>query len=239
MIDAVFISDLHLSPGKPEITERFTRFVHWAAENVHTVYILGDFFHVWAGDDSLNPWSESIALLLSHLASKGVQVNYMHGNRDFLLGKRFAERSLIQILPDPSVIYLNGKRVLLTHGDGYCTNDRAHQWLIRFTRNQWFSTLFLCIPLSIRKKFVSKVRAFSQTNTRKSDLTMAIVTETMISDLRKMNSNTVVHGHIHKPGLTTHLEQGETYLQYVLSDWDDRPQILCYYKSCGFAFEFF
>lgn len=238
-IDAVFISDLHLNPEQPEITQRFSDFVQWAAENTRALYILGDFFHVWAGDDSLNAWSESIALQLAGLASRGVHVFYMHGNRDFLLGKKFAELSVMKILSDPEVIELNGERVLLTHGDGYCTNDHAHQWLMRITRNRWFSTLFLLIPYGIRKRLVSKVRIYSQTNKQKAASTMDIVAAVMLADMRKHNVSSVIHGHIHKPGLTTHSEKGITYKQYVLSDWDDKPTFLCYYNSCGFSFDIF
>lgn len=233
MIDAVFISDLHLHPNIPAITERFTRFVQWAVANTRVVYILGDFFHVWAGDDSLDAWSKSIAAQLSWLADQGVTLYYMHGNRDFLLGQQFATIASLHILPDPSVIELNDERILLTHGDAYCTNDRGHQWLRRLTRNCFFKTLFLTIPYRIRSRIVSQIRTHSQENKYKPQWTMDIVPAVMLSHMRKLGVEVVIHGHIHKPGLTTHAGD---YRQYVLSDWDDNPLILCYYNSSGFCF---
>lgn len=233
MIDAVFISDLHLHPNIPAITERFTRFVQWAAENTRIVYILGDFFHVWAGDDSLDVWSKSIASQLSWLVAQGVTIHYMHGNRDFLLGEQFAKLAGLHLLPDPSVIEWDGHRILLTHGDSYCTNDRGHQWLRRLTRNRLFPALFLSIPYRFRLRLVSRVRTYSEGNKRKPQWTMDIVPSVMLSQMQKLGVDAVIHGHIHKPGLTVH--SGD-YRQYVLSDWDDNPLILCYYKASGFCF---
>lgn len=233
MIDAVFISDLHLHPDRPDISKRFSRFVHWAASNTKSLYILGDFFHMWVGDDVQEAWSESIAAALSWLVKQGVQLYFMHGNRDFLLGKKFAGRIPMKILPDPSVIDFYGERVLLTHGDRYCTEDRSHQWLRRFTRNRVFTTLFMLIPYPVRRRLVSRVRQHSRDNQRKPSWKMAIVPNVMIGHMDQCQVKKVIHGHIHQPGLTTH---AGNYQQYVLSDWDDEPQVLCYYRSKGFCF---
>lgn len=236
MNEAVFISDLHLNPEQPDIIARFKQFIQWAAHSTEAVYILGDFFHVWAGDDGIESWSLDIAEQLSWLAQQGVKLFYIHGNRDFLLGKDFAQRASLEILADPSVIRLNQERILLTHGDQYCTHDKHHQWLRRFTRNRVFTSLFLCIPYSLRSKWVSQVRAHSQSNRRKPDWMMDIVPEVLIAQMKHAHVNVVIHGHIHKPGLTEHELSGKTFLQYVLSDWDTIPQVLCYNKSSGFCF---
>ena len=235
-IDAVFISDLHLNPNEPDIQERFQRFVKWAALHTKSVYILGDFFHVWAGDDSLDEWSESIASELSWLAGQGVSLFYIHGNRDFLIGNDFAKRASLQILPDPTVINCNGQRVLLTHGDQYCSNDRGHQWLRRITRNRLFSFVFLRIPYHLRSKWVNQMRQQSERNKRKPMWSMDIVPSTMLLEMSHMHADIVIHGHIHQPGLTHHSCRGRDYRQYVLSDWDDNPKVLCYYISKGFSF---
>lgn len=236
MIEAVFISDLHLHPNEPKIFQRFVNFVDWACDNVKSVYILGDFFHVWSGDDSLESWSEKIALKLLELKNKGIKVYFMHGNRDFLLGQTFALHAGMHILPDPTVIKMNGERVLLTHGDRYCKNDRIHQWMIRLTRNRVFCKLFLLLPLSFRRKIVAGVRNYSKSNARKSMDKMEIVSSSMISEMRKMQVNITIHGHIHRPGLMNHNINHDLYQQYVLSDWDDKVTILCYYKASGFSF---
>lgn len=239
MNDAVFISDLHLNPDQPEILARFQQFIQWASQSTRNLYILGDFFHVWAGDDGLEAWSSEIATQLSWLAQQGVSIFYIHGNRDFLLGNDFAKRASMQILPDPSVIILNEERILLTHGDHYCTHDRAHQWLRRLTRNRLFTTLFLRVPLSWRSKWVSQVRAHSQKNKRKPAWMMDVVPAAMLAQMRQVKATTVIHGHIHQPGMTLHPFQNEMFRQYVLSDWDANPQVLCYNISSGFCFILF
>ena len=237
MIEAVFISDLHLHPDEFLITERFNRFIQWAAHNTLTVYILGDFFHVWPGDDALDEWSHSIARQLSWLASQGVKLYFIHGNRDFLLGKRFAALASLTILIDPTVITLDGVKILLVHGDRYCTKDKGHKWLRRLTRNSIFPRLFLRLPHKIRAKLVNKVRQHSQCNRNKPPSSMNIVVSTMIRHMQQLQVNSVVHGHIHKPGLTEHEYLLDFYQQYVLSDWDDNPLLMCYDRPNGFYFD--
>lgn len=236
MNDAVFISDLHLHPKQPEITAYFQQFIQWAATSTRRLYILGDFFHVWTGDDGIDQWHLDIAAQLSWLAQQGVSISFMHGNRDFLLGETFANAASMTLLQDPTVITLDNQRVLLTHGDQYCTHDRGHQWLRRLTRNRLFSFLFLNIPMALRAKCVSSVRTYSQHHRQKPSWRMAIVPSVMIAQMQRMKTEVVVHGHIHKPGLTTHVVHHKTYRQYVLSDWDVPPTILCYNTTKGFYF---
>lgn len=236
MIEAVFISDLHLHPNEIAITERFNRFIQWAASNTQTVYILGDFFHVWPGDDALDVWSNAIADQLAWLGSQGVKVYFMPGNRDFLLGDDFAKRACILPLTEPTTITLGSDRVLLVHGDRYCTRDKGHQWLRYLTRNKIFPRIFMRLPFELRKRLVDKVRESSQANRSKPESQMEIVASTMLEHMQQSHVAIVVHGHIHKPGVTTHDDRGVTYRQYVLSDWDDNPRILCYDKPDGFYF---
>jgi len=237
MIEAVFISDLHLHPDEDVITHRFNQFIKWAAENTKTVYILGDFFHVWAGDDTLTSWSRAIAQQLKWLASQGVTLYFMHGNRDFLLGNRFAQLASLTILSEPAIITLNDKPVLLMHGDRYCTKDTGHQWLRRLTRNPVFPRLFQLCPQKIRSKLVQRVRDHSQTNRSKPSYQLDIVPSSMLKHMQQLNVTTLIHGHIHKPGLTTYDLQGECYKQYVLSDWDDTPLLLCNDEINGLYFD--
>ncbi len=236
MIEAVFISDLHLHPQESAITDRFHYFIQWAASNTQSVYILGDFFHVWPGDEALDAWSQSIATQLAWLAARGVKLYFMHGNRDFLLGERFAKLASMTILAEPTVITLDGKSVLLVHGDRYCVRDKGHRWLRRLTRNAIFPALFLRLPYKIRAKLVNKVREHSQANRKKSIPYMDIVTPVMLSHMQQLHVRFLVHGHIHKPGLMTHEYHGENYYQYVLSDWDDIPSLMCYDRANGFYF---
>lgn len=229
MIEAVFISDLHLHPDEKDITNRFFSFIDWVATHARTLYILGDFFHVWPGDDAMDAWSCSIAEKLAWLASQGVSIYFMHGNRDFLLGERFATKAHMTILSEPTIIELNQERILLVHGDRYCTKDRAHQWFRRITRNGFFLRIFLTIPYQMRRALVNKVRKrSSQGNQVKTEEQLDIVPECMLSHMQKLQVRTIIHGHTHRPGLTTHQYHGNTYQQYILSDWDDIPTFMCY-----------
>ena len=236
MIDAVFISDLHLHPNDLDITERFNTFIEWAAHNTRSIYILGDFFHLWPGDDAIDAWSKSIAAKLAGLAAAGIQLYFLHGNRDFLLGEKFAKLASLTLLSEPTVIKLGKQNVLLVHGDRYCTNDKGHQWLRRLTRNAIFPRLFLHLPFAFRSKLVNEVRQHSQVNRSKSNADMDIVTTVMMDHMRQLDLSILIHGHIHKPGFSTHTYMGKKYLQYVLSDWDDKPDLLCYDNSKGFYF---
>lgn len=236
MIEAVFISDLHLHPNESVITERFNRFIEWAAYNTKSVYILGDFFHVWPGDDALDVWSQSIALQLSSLASQGVRLYFMHGNRDFLLGERFFTLASMTPLSEPAIITLGGVKIALVHGDRYCTSDKGHQWLRRLTRNSIFPAFFLRIPYAFRCKLVNEVRTRSQANRYKSMTSMDVVAPVMLNHMQQLGVKVLVHGHTHKPGLTRHELHGKNYQQYVLSDWDDSPLLMCYDRSNGFYF---
>lgn len=237
MNDAVFISDLHLHPQETKITERFNHFIQWAAEHTSSVYILGDFFHVWPGDDALDAWSQSIASQLNWLSKQGVNLYFMPGNRDFLVGRRFAKLASLTLLCEPTVIHLGDTRLLLVHGDRYCTKDRSHQWLRRLTRNRLFITLFLKLPYIWRYAIVNQIRRHSQMNKKKPLANMMIVVFSLIKHMEEIGVKTVIHGHIHRPGLTVHTSNSSNYFQYVLSDWDDIPSLLCYNKTRGFYFD--
>ena len=231
MNEAVFISDLHLHPHQPEITEKFRKFIHWASEHTQSVYILGDFLHVWAGDDSANAWSDEIAHLLAGLSARGITVFFMVGNRDFLVGPTFLAQAHMQHLVDPTVIQLKNERVLLSHGDRYCTKDRSHQYFRLLTRNACFRRIFLCLPYRIRQCLVHQVRHYSQQNIRKELDKMQTVPAAMHHDVHCYDIKRIIHGHTHQPGLRDHQYAGIDWQEYTLSDWDENPSVLCYNKS--------
>ncbi len=239
MMDAVFISDLHLHPDRPDILARFKRFLEWVPTHTKNLYILGDFLHVWAGDDTSNAWSNSIAASLADLNAKGMRVYFMRGNRDFLLGDAFFKRGQLIALEEPAFIELGGARVVLVHGDRYCTNDIAHQWFRRITRSRWFACLFLKLPEWLRTRIVMGVRSNSASNTGNKLDKMDVVPQTLIKHLNEQGARIVVHGHTHKPGLVKHQAGEDVYYQYVLSDWDAPPSLLCYDKAKGFNFILF
>lgn len=236
MIDAVFISDLHLHPNDEAIQHRFEAFIAWAKTSVQHVYILGDFFHSWAGDDALDQWSEAIALQLHGLVDQGIKLFYMHGNRDFLLGDDFAARAGWTVLHEPTTIKLGNEQLLLAHGDRYCTKDKAHQRFRRLTRNKWFPRLFLRLPLNVRNKLVNKARAISKQGYATKSEQMDVVHKAVVQHMVRHKVHTLIHGHTHQPSVTRYEYKKQQLKRYVLSDWDDTPRILCYHNTIGLYF---
>lgn len=237
MIDAVFISDLHLHPDASDINARFERFLAWVVSRTQTLYILGDFFHAWAGDDTSTAWSDGVLAQLANLNTQGVEVYFLCGNRDFLVGSQFAKQAKLTRLKEPALIELGGARVVLVHGDAYCTKDRPHQWFRRLTRNAVFPACFLKLPKKLRARLVSQVRKQSSAKNPKEMALVDVVPATLTRHLKRCQAQIVVHGHTHRPGHTVHHVLGVAYHQYVLSDWDASPSILCYNKTTGFCFE--
>lgn len=239
-LEAVFISDLHLHPNEPEITHRFERFLSWVKDKTESLYILGDFLHAWPGDDAMDDWSKAIAMRLSALAQAGVACYFMPGNRDFLLGKGFAELAQWTVLPDPTVIWCGEERVLLSHGDRYCTDDRLHQWFRRLTRHACFIKVFTRLPLFFRQYSVQRARTYSrQGNQQKTRLKMDVTASAVTKALRQYKTQVLIHGHTHAPMSIVYGRNAQQCRRYVLSDWDDAPATLCYYKSKGFEFGLF
>lgn len=237
MIEAVFISDLHLHPEELQSTKKFEQWIEWAKKNAKRAYILGDFFHVWPGDEALDNWSKSIAQQLAQLVQSGTDVYFIPGNRDFLLSKQFAQLARIKILADPSLIQLGQYQVLLTHGDQYCIRDKSHQRLRRFTRNKFFIRMFLCLPYKLRARLVMAVRNHSQNHRYKPKNQLSTDKQTILRQMKALKAQVLIHGHTHTPGLEIWNEAREgSYRCYVLSDWDDVIRVLCYDKSNGFYF---
>src|SRR3990167_6821431 len=190
----VFISDIHLHPQRNDLYVRFKKFLAWALTNAKIVYILGDFFHAWVGDECIGAWEMNIAQDLMQLKQAGVQLYFMPGNRDFLLGQKFAEIAGWQILADPTVLVLNQQHVLLTHGDQFCTDDVAHQWLRYFTRNQWFTRNFLRLPKQWRQAIVARVRKRSQ-NRQAHALMLSNAVETVfLQAMQSAGAAVLIHG---------------------------------------------
>ncbi len=236
--EAMFISDLHLHPNEPQITAKFLEFCKWAKGRTKRLYILGDFVHAWPGDDAIDAWSNEIIAVLADLVNSGIKTYFMPGNRDFLIGNKFLKLAKLQKLSEPAIITLGAKKVLLVHGDRYCTTDKAHQRLRRFTRNSLFKLVFLRVPYKYRSRIVNKVRQYSANNT-KITKDMLTVPQSISAHLRGFKLDTVIHGHTHIPGLTIHTDKHGEFLQYVLSDWDENPLVMCYNNTNDFYYRRF
>jgi len=219
----LLISDLHLEMERPDITRAFLHFLATRACQAEALYILGDFFEVWIGDDAMTPFQQSIADALRALSERGTRLYLMHGNRDFMLGKGFCRAAGCTLLGDPSVVELGGERVLLMHGDSLCTRDEGYMRLRRLLRNPLSLFILRHLPLSTRRKLARKLRNESRAQTRMKASDIIDVTPELIPRvLAEHGVRTLIHGHTHRPA-THELEvDGRPARRIVLGDWDQQ-----------------
>ncbi|WON76137.1 UDP-2,3-diacylglucosamine diphosphatase [Serratia sp. UGAL515B_01] len=219
-MSTLFIADLHLCAQEPAITAGFLRFLQREAMHADALYILGDLFEAWIGDDDPAPLHSEIATALKALQNAGVPCYFIHGNRDFLLGKRFAALSGMTLLPEAQVIELYGRKILIMHGDTLCTDDRAYQEFRQKVHNSWIQRLFLALPLRWRLKIAAKMRERSQqTNRYKSEAIMDVNPQTVEQALLQHDAHWLIHGHTHRPAVhNLILPNGKAY-RAVLGAW--------------------
>ena len=224
----LFISDLHLDAERPAITELFGRFIDAEAAKADALYILGDLFEAWVGDDDPSETGAYVAGKLRGLVDAGIPVRFMRGNRDFLLGDAYARRAGLEILNDPAVISLYGKPVLLMHGDTLCSDDVAYQQFRTQTRNPDWQRQFLAQPLEARVAFAQQARTASQTRQAglKAQGMMDAITDvtpaTVDSSFARFGVDTMIHGHTHRPAVHAH-PGGK---RIVLGDWYEQGSVL-------------
>ena len=219
----LLFSDLHLEEERPDITRAFLHFLATRARQAEALYILGDFFEVWIGDDAMTPFQQSIANALRALSERGTRIYLMHGNRDFMLGKGFCRAAGCTLLGDPSVVEFGGERVLLMHGDSLCTRDEGYMRLRRLLRNPLSLFILRNLPLSTRRKLARKLRDESRAQTRMKASDIIDVTPELIPRvLAEHGVRTLIHGHTHRPA-THELEvDGHPARRIVLGDWDQQ-----------------
>ncbi|HEY9540905.1 MAG TPA: UDP-2,3-diacylglucosamine diphosphatase [Luteimonas sp.] len=228
----LFISDLHLDPSRPEITRLFGDFLDGQARGAEALYILGDLFEAWVGDDDPSETGAFVAERLKALSDSGVPVALMHGNRDFLLGEAYAQRAGMRLLEDPTRIELNGKPVLLMHGDTLCTDDVAYQRFRAQTRDPAWQAQFLSQPLAARLAFAQQARAASQA--RQGELreagTMEAITDVspaaVDAAFAEHGVDTIIHGHTHRPAVHQLEIDGRPRRRIVLGDWYEQGSVL-------------
>jgi len=230
-----FVSDLHLCASRPEINRIFFEFLRGPARAAESLYILGDLFEYWAGDDDvLDPLNARVIGALAECARGGPQVHLMHGNRDFLLGEAFARASGAQLIADPVMLDLFGSKTLLTHGDTLCTDDRDYQAFREEVRSQSWQDAFLALPLADRKERIEALRARSESEkSRKPPEIMDVNRGAVESLLRKHGYPRLIHGHTHRPARHEHRVDGRTCERWVLPDWYKSGGVLaCDDKGC-------
>lgn len=225
----LFISDLHLQESQPEITEKFIYFLENYAPLAESIYILGDLFEAWIGDDDTNEFNDSIGKKILQLSQKEKTIYFIHGNRDFLLGEKFAKQSGMQLLTDPTLIHLYSQSILLTHGDSLCTLDTAHQRFRKMTQNKITKTMFLALPLFMRKKIGLWLRSKSKTRTGYlQNNIMDVTDDTVMDSFKKYNMELLIHGHTHRPGIHSY-PAGQKRI--VLGAWHEQGNMLVLYKN--------
>lgn len=217
----LLISDLHLEEQRPDITEAFLTFLRTRAPQASALYILGDFFEVWIGDDGMSPFQHQIADALRKLSERGTKVYLMHGNRDFLIGRAFCRAANCTLLKDPSLIEIEGQPALLMHGDSLCTLDVDYMKLRRWLRNPISLFILRHLPLATRHKLARKLRNESHAQTRMKAREIVDVTQTEVERImHKYGVRTLIHGHTHRPA-EHHFElNGKPAIRWVLGDWD-------------------
>lgn len=228
----LFISDLHLDPTRPEITRLFGEFIDGEARDADALYILGDLFEAWVGDDDPSQVGAFVSGKLSQLQEAGVPIYFIRGNRDFLLGDDYARRAGFSILPDPAVVMLHGKPVLLMHGDLLCTDDLAYQQFRTQTRDPAWQQQFLAQPLDTRLAFAQQARAASQTHqsglkdTGQLETITDVAPATVEATLRRYGIDTLIHGHTHRPATHALEVDGGDCQRIVLGDWYEQGSVL-------------
>ncbi|WP_275287321.1 UDP-2,3-diacylglucosamine diphosphatase [Halomonas elongata] len=226
----LLISDLHLHPGAPAITEDFLRWLDERASGADALYILGDFFEAWIGDDLLDlgdadPTGTSalawrVASALKERADAGTRLYLMHGNRDFLLGERFAREAGATLLPDPSLVTLGDERVLLMHGDSLCTRDEAYMAFRGQSRDPEWQAQILAMPIPERLELARQLRERSgEANSNKAEDIMDVTPEEVVKTLREHDVTTLIHGHTHRPDVHDLDVDGHAARRFVLGDW--------------------
>jgi len=223
----LFISDLHLESSRPDIANQFLAFLRGEARDAAALYILGDLFESWVGDDDPDEHYAMIRTGIRSLADTGVPVYFMHGNRDFMIGARFAQECGIKILPDPHVANLYGEDVLLSHGDALCTDDVEYQQFRAMTRNPQWQQMMLQKSLQERLAFAAQARAASKEHGSSlsveiSDVNNEAVERTML----QYDVTTMLHGHTHRPAVHSMNAGTEPATRIVLGDWYDQGSVV-------------
>ncbi|MFC3120239.1 UDP-2,3-diacylglucosamine diphosphatase [Agaribacter flavus] len=221
-----FISDLHLSDDRPDITQCFSKFMADEAHQADKLYILGDLFEVWIGDDDQSSFNQHIASIIANVGKK-IPVYFIHGNRDFALGKKFSKQAHMQILPEQTVIDLYGRPTLISHGDELCTRDLEYMKFRKKSRGWWWPKLMLSLPLSYRKKIAEKGRKTSHSNKQMLASEIMDVTPSEVENVMQTHQvDLFIHGHTHRPNIHNFVSRNKQRQRIVLGDWYTQGSIL-------------
>jgi UDP-2,3-diacylglucosamine hydrolase len=236
--DILFLSDLHLSLDKPDITRRFLSFLQTRACQAKAVYILGDLFDAWVGDDDFTPPNGQIRTHLKNLTDAGIAVGLLQGNRDFLLGQRFCQETGVTLLADEAVIDLFGTTTLLMHGDLLCSDDLPYQAFRQKSHTPEWQCTVLSKPLLLRLLFARwyRLRSFFHKRNKTQDI-MDVNQQTVIATMQQHKVARLIHGHTHRPNVHHFDINGQPAQRFVLAAWrKEAGEILCWTKQ-GYKIE--
>ncbi|ALG67971.1 UDP-2,3-diacylglucosamine diphosphatase [Beggiatoa leptomitoformis] len=227
-METLFIADLHLSPEKPEIFALFQHFLTHRVLHAQTLYILGDLFEAWLGDDEDHDFYQTVIHALKKVSQAGVNITVLHGNRDFLLGEQFAQRIGCQLLTADSLqISLYGTPTLLMHGDTLCTADLAYQTFRQQVRQSLWQKTFLAYPLAQRRVIAQQARSQSQAHQQQlTEMIMDVTPDEVVAVVEKMGVQHLIHGHTHRPALHQFNANQQTAYRYVVGDWQATQAII-------------
>jgi UDP-2,3-diacylglucosamine hydrolase len=230
----LFISDLHLDASLPELTHLFERFLKEQASHAEALYILGDLFEAWVGDDDNRPETEQFVASLRALSDQGVPLYVMHGNRDFLIASGFVARTGCKLLSDPSLIDLYGTPTLILHGDSLCTDDVKHQESRVLLRSQKWKEEFLAQPLSRRIALAQEYRSMSREHLRdQPEAIMDVNAQAVKQLMREYGVTQMIHGHTHRPAIHDFTLDDAAARRIVLGDWNRDGSVLsCDESGC-------
>ncbi|WP_177334377.1 UDP-2,3-diacylglucosamine diphosphatase [Klebsiella variicola] len=216
----LFIADLHLQTEEPAITAGFLRFLQGEARQADALYILGDLFEAWIGDDDPNPLHQQIASAIKAVVDAGVPCYFIHGNRDFLVGQRFARQSGMLLLAEEERLDLYGREVLIMHGDTLCTDDPGYLAFRAKVHTPWLQRLFLALPLLIRRRIAARMRADSKAaNSSKSMDIMDVNPQAVVDVMERHHVQWLIHGHTHRPAVHELQANGQPAWRVVLGAW--------------------
>ncbi len=227
MTGTIFISDLHLHASRPDITRTFLRFLAQEARESRALYILGDLFEAWIGDDDTDPHHREIISALRAFTASGVPCFFARGNRDFLVGRRFSAETGVHLLADETIVEIEGQRVLLMHGDVLCSDDVEYQNFRRRVRIARLQAAFLALPLGLRRWVATQVRRRSQARTSgKPEYITDVNASAVAATLRQHGVRHLLHGHTHRPAIHRFLLDGATATRIVLGAWYEQGSML-------------
>jgi UDP-2,3-diacylglucosamine hydrolase len=226
-VTAWFASDLHLDPSTPEIAGRFRRFLDGPARGARSLFLLGDLFEAWIGDDDPEPAHREVIGAVSALAAAGTLVYVMRGNRDFMLGERFCRDAGAILLDDPAILTVAGERLALSHGDGFCIDDRAYQRLRALVRDESLRAGFARLPIEARRRLAAEAREGSREHLANAAGYITDVNQGAVeSVLRDAGVRLLIHGHTHRPGVHRFHSDGAERTRVVLGAWHDEANVV-------------